>query len=1052
MSLFPAYNNQSDNSSKDESIQQSSSSGYSWLNNSSFAHVEQSLLQETTKNASSREDETARHKIEEKIKPQSDVCKHESNKSDISSRKHRTKHKKHKKSKTEKSSRRNKQVRYLKRFEAKDLKALIKEDDEFYEDRRRELGNHSVDTLHRPAIPKYDCPRTYYSVKQTKRRAEKSRKGRYFHFDWGKVESENFFCGSRNEDSCDRNDSVITVKSEEEILERTSRFNKQLAEEPNNVDLWMQYIKFQDTTLKYQPVTASFSSARKKLAIADKKLAIVEKALSLNPLCEQLLKEKMHLAELVYPPGKLKQEALDMLNKDPTNGVLWRCVIHSSQYSLAQCTVPGTQLAYAQALERLHHARRGSTQESGARISTSMIELLFECMLFMRQAGLWEHLLTLIRLSLELNLAVPGSSTFNFNITIPEQQIRDLEDTILQSGLPMPAIWLRVERVRELCYWLPVLHAAANESDAIDPQRIVFANDVSNLLHPITDASLSLQSVVMTLVILKVPLLPMSDSAVRLLQLDRIPSAFDLVEQVLVAYYPAGLVQAEFEQYVSAVDGIPLPPNHKKALKAFSKGLLKKPEFRDDLCLYSEYALVERDVGNLDSALHVLQTASKLRKYMPDNAAYSQLHRNLVEILLRADPVNNRQKAVDQLCSLVSAPDVTSAADKFHHATIEVMLKLEKEGDICRKWRLEDVLRPHYSVEWTACHAYFLFLTHTVWVSAAFVEKTLERILPQARPATVGMYICEGLYEILIDILHFHCVQSLSSFAVLQKAAYKAHAIFPNNIHILHVMGLIENVTEASLLGMIVDKDLSWNAHTDRLANRISSSLFVLRNIVKGMYICEGLYEILIDILHFHCVQSLSSFAVLQKAAYKAHAIFPNNIHILHVMGLIETNAGGSAGSPWWKLTSVFTSSHSIFAKLFLIFICRARIARAQKLATIGSNQLIEASGGYQLIEASGSNQMRWLFNQLMSDDQLIRCPLFWRLCLQFSALHRDSDEIRKTFYKAVEECPWVKAIYMDAVQLLPENLQEIQDLLIEKELRLHSLLDELEILRTDAV
>lgn len=40
------------------------------------------------------------------------------------------------------------------------------------------------------------------------------------------------------------------------------------------------------------------------------------------------------------------------------------------------------------------------------------------------------------------------------------------------------------------------------------------------------------------------------------------------------------------------------------------------------------------------------------------------------------------------------------------------------------------------------------------------------------------------------------------------------------------------------------------------------------------------------------------------------------------------------------------------------------------------------------------------------------------------------------------------QALYLDAVKFLPEELPEVQDLLIEKELRLHTTPEEIEVLR----
>lgn len=49
---------------------------------------------------------------------------------------------------------------------------------------------------------------------------------------------------------------------------------------------------------------------------------------------------------------------------------------------------------------------------------------ILRCMMFLRQAGLWEQLWLLIELYLELTYTTAGSGAFKVNIEIPEQEIR----------------------------------------------------------------------------------------------------------------------------------------------------------------------------------------------------------------------------------------------------------------------------------------------------------------------------------------------------------------------------------------------------------------------------------------------------------------------------------------------------------------------------------------------------------------------------------------------------------------------------------------------------
>lgn len=78
-------------------------------------------------------------------------------------------------------------------------------------------------------------------------------------------------------------------------------------------------------------------------------------------------------------------------------------------------------------------------------------------------------------------------------------------------------------------------------------------------------------------------------------------------------------------------------------------------------------------------------------------------------------------------------------------------------------------------------------------------------------------------------------------------------------------------------------------------------------------------------------------------------------------------------------------------------------------------------------------------------------CPLLWRTHLKLLAIRaregKDVQRARATFYEAIRHCPSSKAIYLDGVTYFPDLLQEVNDLLVEKELLIRLPLQELDLL-----
>jgi hypothetical protein len=59
--------------------------------------------------------------------------------------------------------------------------------------------------------------------------------------------------------------------------------------------------------------------------------------------------------------------------------------------------------------------------------------------------------------------------------------------------------------------------------------------------------------------------------------------------------------------------------------------------------------------------------------------------------------------------------------------------------------------------------------------------------------------------------------------------------------------------------------------------------------------------------------------------------------------------------------------------------------------------------------DKSAKNRLEALFTLLKTEPLTKRCPLIWRLYLQFLYDYGSEDTWRTAFYRALEECPWVK-------------------------------------------
>lgn len=116
--------------------------------------------------------------------------------------------------------------------------------------------------------------------------------------------------------------------------------------------------------------------------------------------------------------------------------------------------------------------------------------------------------------------------------------VEELEDDILSCGLPIYALWLRLEKLRQRVHWYPV-----SDADCDDPQRVVLPTDVTDFVRPITSSTLTLRLVVITMFLLKVPLIPLRDTVFRSLSLHTITWHMDSSEVLLSLFCSLGITQ-----------------------------------------------------------------------------------------------------------------------------------------------------------------------------------------------------------------------------------------------------------------------------------------------------------------------------------------------------------------------------------------------------------------------------------------------------------------------------------------------------------------------------
>ncbi|XP_065170801.1 nuclear exosome regulator NRDE2 [Atheta coriaria] len=695
MALFAAYADVKDDSTA------TNSSDVGWLTNSSFkidvTPFQTSELQIHPKHFQDTDDNSLSETEDNEVR-------------------HNKQKRKHKKSK--KSSKKQKYTEKCKEFDGYSI------------DKKSASELKYVNTISRPSAPKYKIYK--YLAFPRERKVKKFK--RYYqviidkHVNESATEEELTAEALNSTPSKNRKQgSDMTILEEQEISRQTGTFNRKLQIDAYDIDTWIKYINFQDNVFNFEKYFKKGSIAKGLRVTAERKLTILDRALQHNPDCELLLRMRVDIAAGVFPADELQTQLKKLVDRDSGNIILWQAYIEASQCSMSHCTAPTVINLYIKCLHTLHTIRRTAKLKRVV-LEESILRMLYQCGLFLRQAGLFEQLWTLLRMYLELNLS--GSSDIQFgtaSTTREETLLVELEDTVLKSQLPIHELWPRIEKLREACHYLPVF---AQEQECADPQRLVFTEDVSELIHPITMPGNTFRLTVMILTLLKIPLLPCRHVTMKEFGIDYVPWSLDSIETLLPMFYPLfpleisnkllcnaqKLVvgpqylktlpgQEEYLQFILTVmtscgkclggreklaitvwwfrflrlltileklDMFKVTASFKKKLRTDMKSCLR--ENSTNIVLFKEYALVETE-NNFDSGINVLKTAldmnsdSDLFQMAEEKrTAIVSTLRTFIELyLFRGKQIDKETKQVcfKYICAVVTGKFTIANAPRF---------------------------------------------------------------------------------------------------------------------------------------------------------------------------------------------------------------------------------------------------------------------------------------------------------------------------------------------------------------------------------------------------
>ncbi|KAJ3088671.1 Protein nrde2, partial [Quaeritorhiza haematococci] len=306
-----------------------------------------------------------------------------------------------------------------------------------------------------------------------------------------------------------------------EFAKRSQEFNKVIQKDPNNVDLWLSFIDFQNKLLESSTATAAAGSKKGSLsrAVNSKKLSIFEKALTHLPEDERLLGGYMRFCEEAWESTALLTKWDEILELHPGSRLLWKQYIDFRQTHFTSFSFSTVVEVFSQCIRTMEEAHQeqdgaGSRQE----VEETLLYFFTRACHMMKQAGYIERAVATFQAQIEFSCFCPAPyarQTFSQRVEMletfwdsemprfGEEDATGWANSLFKDqDIPVPSgesrsqqsmdlkdeyrKWEQEETLKEFSAWLPARTATADEEDLEDPYRTVLFDDVRPFLFDAT--------------------------------------------------------------------------------------------------------------------------------------------------------------------------------------------------------------------------------------------------------------------------------------------------------------------------------------------------------------------------------------------------------------------------------------------------------------------------------------------------------------------------------------------------------------------------------------
>ncbi|XP_005107028.1 nuclear exosome regulator NRDE2 [Aplysia californica] len=854
----------------------------------------------------------------------------------------------------------------------------------------------------------------------------------------------------------------------DEIFHKVAQFNQKVREDPQNIQLWLDFVRFQDTVVQEDKSFRTEDVRLKEVyqptrAVIEKKLSILEKALEANPSSLELRLAQLEQFQDIWDAEKLEKAWEDLLFIHPANVDLWRQYLCRQQSRLSRFSFGHMVKCYHKCFKKLVLILDGqvTARNKPADLEEKIIDLFSQYCSFLHQAGYTERAVCSFQALIEFNLFCPlshnlsstqqrtqgfeefwESGTPKFGephakgwakwtdddsdnavagAELPSVSTDELEDAVVQESFSRAMKWLKMEKIRQNAHWLPWRPDESKgdtEEDCEDPDRLVLYDDISPVLFRITKSQSCFR-----IVCLFLNFLGLTSQRIDK-RLDE--CCEDCDSQQFTQYSLTSLQQTPYVSLFFSNSVMDSKWKPKEYLLSFLQEILQQAECYFVGSNRTLFTLLRLDLEVVKcgaTKVSELQKSDRkeLKKFGKNLLKEMQNRNNLVvwEAYIRVLWASS-----DKMSETVSMIDV--ALGMFLGST--TMSDPEKELGLCH-----------------LCKTYSQILLNF---------EPLEHIGVRGRHSEPSAEDKKQVMACLGALMESKSFKSVSAYDVSPAFILRIRKRFEKKIEELRDSFIAQPCpTSADVSAAFVDcfALFEFCASDLKTANLVYSSV---RENIKSHQKKDMLHQPFSFLIRDLYLSQISMLTNIMNISSTPLTVMKN---------LVDSALQEFPDCPLLLVTLINLESRShIFGRLRKFFdrTLKNSSSALTSLCAVASEMLrhktvTESMGEMNVLQTGISDggtvhRLRSIFEQVLQKPSSRHCPLLWKLYLTFEAKHGRSNKAKGILYRALQSCPWSKALYMDGIAVFEDvELQEMTDLMTEKEIRVRIPLEEVDLLLT---